>query len=182
EIISPLPPYGARQPFYLITCSRGREPLCVVAGSGSGAGWVASGGIALPEEKNTPWPFSRAKTPVTATVGIEHSRDIPLKRAANCTKSSPSVKRWVAPPLILSTISPSFTYSAGTRVWASTFTDRYGVNPLSPHHSQMARIKYGLLERSLAIWLYFRITFSDAVNESMKAGRLNNRSAYFING
>ena len=49
----------------------------------------------------------------------------------------------------------------------------------------MARIRYGLVERSATTEnprAYLRITFSEAVSASMYAGRLNNRSAYFISG
>jgi hypothetical protein len=48
----------------------------------------------------------------------------------------------VAPRLMLSTISPFLTNAAGTRVCAFTHRE-VGVRPLSAHHSQMARIRYG---------------------------------------
>ena len=67
--------------------------------------------------------------------------DTPLKRAVNCTRSLSMVSRRVAPELILRTISPFLTYAAGTRVSPLTLTARYGVSPLSAHHSQMARMR-----------------------------------------
>ena len=69
------------------------------------------------------------------------SRETPLKRAENWISSLLIVRLRVALTLTLSTISPFFTYSIGTRVFASTFTERYGVKLLSEHHSWIARIR-----------------------------------------
>src|SRR5437764_11029902 len=59
---------------------------------------------------------------------------------------------------MLSTISPFFTNAAGTRVWPLTFTAIYGVNPLSAHHSQIARIRYGFADCSDMGKGYYRAT------------------------
>src|SRR5437667_10952532 len=72
------------------------------------------------------------------------------------------VSRRVAPVLTLSTISPFLTWAAGTRVCAFTLTARYGVRPLSPHHSQMARIKYGLADCSDIAKGYYTRAWSPA--------------------
>ena len=63
------------------------------------------------------------------------SRETPLKRAENLISSLLTVRLRVALRLTLSTISPFFTYSIGTRVRSSTRTLRYGVYPQSEHHS-----------------------------------------------
>ena len=55
------------------------------------------------------------------------SRETPLKRAENWISSLLIVRLRVAFGLTLSTISPFFTYSIGTRVRSSTRTLRYGV-------------------------------------------------------
>src|SRR5207237_3561839 len=81
-------------------------------------------------------------------IGTATSCEVPLKRAVNCTHSLSIVSRRVAPRLMLSTISPFFTNAAGTRVWPLTLTAIYGVNPLSAHHSQIARIRYGFADCS----------------------------------
>src|SRR6476661_8575895 len=94
--------------------------------------------------------------PDTALIGTATSCDAPLKRAVNCTQSLSTVSLRVAPRLMLSTISPFFTNAAGTRVCALTFTARYGVRPLSAHHSQMARIRYGLADCSDMEKAYYR--------------------------
>src|SRR5438094_10357209 len=88
-----------------------------------------------------PYPVSLANIPDIVAVGTETSCDTPLKRAVNCTRSLSMVSRRVAPELILRTISPFLTYAAGTRVSPLTLTARYGVSPLSAHHSQMARMR-----------------------------------------
>src|SRR5262245_15146904 len=84
--------------------------------------------------------------PATAVIGTDTSRETPLNRAENCIKSFPILRLRVASALILRTISPLRTNSSGTRVLASTLTATYGVRPLSSHHSQMARIRYGVVD------------------------------------
>src|ERR1700682_4274474 len=86
--------------------------------------------------------------PVTAIIGTATSCDAPLKRAVNCTHSLSIVSLRVAVELTLSTISPFLTKLIGTRVCAFTLTARYGESALSAHHSQMARIRYGLADCS----------------------------------
>src|SRR5256885_3201292 len=85
--------------------------------------------------KKAPCPFSRAKMPCTRSTGMLTSRETPLNRAENWISSLLIVRLRVALRLTLSTISPFFTYSIGTRVRSSTRTLRYGVNPQSEHHS-----------------------------------------------
>src|SRR5262245_15767119 len=82
-----------------------------------------------------PYPVSFAKMPATADIGTDTSCDAPEKRAEKRTPSLSIVRRRVADALMLSTISPFLTYAAGTRVASLTFTARYGVSPLSAHHS-----------------------------------------------
>src|SRR4029434_5924359 len=86
--------------------------------------------------------------PDTALIGTATSCDVPEKRAEKRTQSLSIVRRRVAELLMLRTISPFFTNAAGTRVCAFTLTARYGVRPLSAHHSQMARTRYGLADCS----------------------------------
>src|SRR4030095_7426008 len=86
--------------------------------------------------------------PDTALIGTATSCDVPEKRAERRTQSLSIVRRRVAELLMLRTISPFFTNAAGTRVCAFTLTARYGVRPLSAHHSQMARTRYGLADCS----------------------------------
>src|SRR4030095_11740329 len=81
--------------------------------------------------------------PDTAFSGTDTSCETPLKRAAKWIHSFSMVSLRVAVVLMLRTISPFFTNEVGTRVCAFTLTARYGVRPLSAHHSQMARTRYG---------------------------------------
>src|SRR5215470_15964455 len=93
--------------------------------------------------------------PDTALIGTATSCDVPEKRAENCTQSLSIVSRRVAELLMLRTISPFFTNAAGTRVCAFTLTARYGVEPLSAHHSQMARTRYGFADCSDMVARYY---------------------------
>src|SRR5678816_870579 len=86
--------------------------------------------------------------PATAVIGTATSWDTPLKRAVKLIHSLSTVSLRVAEWLMFSTISPFLMYASGTRVCALTFTARYGVRPLSAHHSQMARTRYGLADCS----------------------------------
>src|SRR5262249_14806836 len=109
-------------------------PAGAVAASSDATGSAAT-------VKANPYPVSLAKTPETALIGTDTSCEAPLKRAVNWMRSLSMVSRRVAPALMLSTISPFFTNDGGTRVFRSTLTARYGVRPLSAHHSQMARTR-----------------------------------------
>ena len=60
-------------------------------------------------------------------IGSEIWRATPPKRAENSTSSLPICSLCTALGLMLSVISPPFTYSAGTWVRESTFTARCGV-------------------------------------------------------
>src|SRR5215471_21746776 len=88
-------------------------------------------------------------------MGTATSCETPEKRAENCTQSLSIVRRRVAELLTFSTISPFLTNAAGTRVCALTLTARYGVRPLSAHHSQMARTRYGLADCSDMVGRYY---------------------------
>src|SRR6476469_5331942 len=80
--------------------------------------------------------------PITAPIGTATSCDDPLNLAVNWIHWLSIVSLRVAVALTFSTISPFFTNAAGTRVCGLTRTARYGVRPLSAHHSQMARTRY----------------------------------------
>src|SRR6478735_786270 len=86
--------------------------------------------------------------PITAPMGTATSCDDPLNRAVNWIHWLSIVSLRVAVALTFSTISPFFTNAAGTRVCGLTRTARYGVRPLSAHHSQMARTRYGFADCS----------------------------------
>src|SRR5689334_4932922 len=86
--------------------------------------------------------------PATALIGTATSCDAPLKRAVKRIHSLSTVSLRVAVALMFRTISPFLTNAGGTRVCALTRTARYGVSPLSAHHSQMARTRYGLADCS----------------------------------
>src|SRR5690242_3181054 len=66
--------------YYLMTWSFGLPPLGEAEG-GVGSDEATEASAAASRGKNRPWLFSLAKMPVTASIGIEHSRDTPLKRA-----------------------------------------------------------------------------------------------------
>src|SRR3954471_20834085 len=85
---------------------------------------------------------------MTAPIGTATSCDEPLKRAVNWIHWLSIVSLRVAVALTFNTISPFFTNAAGTRVCGFTRTARYGVRPLSAHHSQMARTRYGFADCS----------------------------------
>src|SRR5258706_16449578 len=78
---------------YLTICSLRLAPLLGGVRAGSPVGGVAASVCAAGSGgKNSPWLFSRAKMPSTASTGIEHSRETPLNRAENWTASSPIVR------------------------------------------------------------------------------------------
>src|SRR6476469_5657166 len=86
--------------------------------------------------------------PITAPIGTATSCDDPLNLAVNWIHWLSIVSLRVAVALTFSTISPFFTNAAGTRVCGLTRTARYGLRPLSAHHSQMSRTRYGLADCS----------------------------------
>src|SRR3954452_116845 len=94
---------------------------------------------------------------MTRFTGTMISRAVPAKRALNSMNSLPSLSELVASKLILSTISPFFTYSRGTWTESSTCTATYGVRPLSVHQSYSARIRYGRVDVDSRAFIVRRI-------------------------
>ena len=81
---------------YLTTCNFGLPPFVGALGVLSGVSVSAVCGSASSTGKNNPCPFSLAKIPSTHSIGTEHSRDTPLKRAENSISSLPIVSLCVA--------------------------------------------------------------------------------------
>src|SRR6478609_3243623 len=123
--------------------------------------------------------------PMTAPIGTATSCEDPLKRAVNWIHWLSIVSLRVAVALTFSTISPFFTNAAGTRVCGLTRTARYGVRPLSAHHSQMARTRYGLADcsdmtrgilRSRATPSGTRLYHSDGTSGQTRRARIGSRT------
>src|SRR3990167_3756981 len=86
----------------------------------------------------------------TRCTGTMMSRATPPKRPLNSMNSLPNCSALVASKLTFNTISPSLTYSCGTRTESSTCTAIKGVKPLSVHHSYKARMRYGRVDWALS--------------------------------
>jgi hypothetical protein len=100
--------------------STGRSPGGAVRGPAS-AGSAPAGAV-RGTSNAIPCPFSRAYTATTRSSGTKTSRATPLKRAWKLIESLAICRRLVARADTLSTISPFFTNSIGTRTVSSTAT------------------------------------------------------------